>query len=78
MLYENMQKFKYVKWELWDVPTITVSEDDKKCIEKLRKDMPLINSKVPNVKKTIELMLKFVEERKSDFIQWTEKNGQER
>jgi hypothetical protein len=59
------------------VPAVTVSEDDMKYIERLRKDMPLVHNKMPSVKKTIELILRFVEERKSDFVQWTEKKGQE-
>lgn len=57
------------------MPTVTVSEDYMKYIEKLH-DMPLVNNKVPNVKKTIELILEFVEEKKSGFIQWTEEKGQ--
>jgi hypothetical protein len=59
------------------VPTATVSEDDMKYIERLRKDMPLVHNKVPSVKKTIELILRFVEEKKPDFMEWIEKKGQE-
>ncbi len=59
-----------------DVPTITVSEDDKKYIEKLRKKIPF--DKVPFVKRTIELVLRFIEERESDFLKWVgEREGQE-
>ena len=51
---------------------------NKKHIEKLRKDMPLVNSKVPNVKKTIELILHFIEDNETEFMQWIEKRkGQE-
>jgi hypothetical protein len=60
------------------MPTIAVSDEDKKHIEKLRKDMPLVSSKVPNVKKTIELVLQFIEDNKTEFMQWIEKRkGQE-
>lgn len=59
------------------MPTITVNEEDKKQIEKLRHDMPLVKNRVPNIKETIELILEFVEENKSDFVQWIKEKGQE-
>ena len=59
------------------MPTATVSEDDMKYIERLRKDMPLVHNKVSSVKKTIELILRFVEEKRPEFMEWAEKKGQE-
>jgi hypothetical protein len=54
------------------MPTITVSENDKKYIEKLRKIMPL--EKVPNIKKTIELILKYLERNEQDFLGWLKRS----
>jgi hypothetical protein len=54
------------------MPTITVGEDDKRYIEKLRKMMPL--DKVPSVKETIELILKYLERNEQDFINWVKES----
>jgi len=70
-----MKNFKYGCGKTFCMPTVTVSENDKKYIEKLRKAMPL--ERVPSIKKTIELILKFVNESESDFLEWVRKRGHE-
>lgn len=56
------------------MPTISVNENDKKYIEKLRKIMPL--EKVPNIKKTIELILMYIGKNEQDFLEWVKGCGE--
>lgn len=47
---------------------MTVSEKNKRYLEKLRKIIP--SDKVPSIKKTVGLVLDFVGEREVEFLNW--------
>jgi len=50
------------------MPTVTVSEKTRNYLDNLRKNAPL--DKVPNVKKTFELVLEFIENNEEAFFNY--------
>jgi hypothetical protein len=54
------------------MPSINVSDKNIVFVDELRQRMPFINNKLPDRKKTIELILQFIGERELEFIQWAE------
>lgn len=56
------------------MPTVTVSEKNRRYLEKLRTMVSL--QRVPTIKKTVELVLVFIENNETDFVNWVkEKKG---
>ncbi len=50
------------------MPAITISDANKKYIEKLRKKIPVDN--VPTIKDTMGFVLEFLETKESEFTSW--------
>lgn len=50
------------------MPAVTLSDADKRYVERLRKKFPMEN--VPTVKEAMELILEYVEAHETDFIAW--------
>jgi hypothetical protein len=50
------------------MPAITISEANKKYIERLRKKVPVDN--VPTIKDTMGFVLEFLETKESEFTRW--------
>ena len=59
------------------MPSISVSDKDAVFIDRLRQHMPLINNKLSDRKGTIALILQFIGERESEFIQWAEQRKEQ-
>jgi len=50
------------------MPAVTVSEKTRKYLDQLRKKAPL--EKVPNLKRTVEIALDFIEDNEESFFAW--------
>ncbi len=50
------------------MPAITISDANKKYIERLRKKIPVDN--VPTIKDTMGLVLEFLETKEAEFTSW--------
>lgn len=54
------------------MPTISISDEGKDFIEKIRKRIP--QKKVPTQKDTIELIISFVKIHETEFLKWLERS----
>ncbi|MDI6798975.1 MAG: hypothetical protein QMD12_03230 [Candidatus Aenigmarchaeota archaeon] len=54
------------------VPTIFIDEESKKFLESLRRKIPA--EKVPTLKSTAELVLRFLKLREKEFVEWAKES----
>ncbi|MDI6691507.1 MAG: hypothetical protein QME50_06570 [Candidatus Bathyarchaeota archaeon] len=54
------------------MPTIFIDEESKKFLESLRRKIPA--EKVPTLKSTAELVLRFLKLREKEFVEWAKES----
>lgn len=58
------------------MPTVSINEESKKYLESLRKKIPL-EEKVPTLKATTELVLRFIKFKEREFIDWAKEHSKD-
>jgi hypothetical protein len=52
------------------MPSVAISQTDKQYLEGLRRDRDISAARVPTVKETMALVLKFVRNNRREFREW--------
>ncbi|MGD0449935.1 MAG: hypothetical protein ABSA79_02625 [Candidatus Bathyarchaeia archaeon] len=60
------------------MPSVNISDEDRRRVEELRIEMTLIMKKVPSTKTAISLVLEFAYENKADFSKWLDRGSRQK